>query len=250
MQIYTSTTSKQLPKILKLSKLPTTTPTRKMSSFFPTFPTSSDFGPLFRLLDDYDVHRSQPTRTSNRGASSIRAFQPRFDVKEIKDAYELHGELPGIAQKDISIEFTDPHTLVIKGRTEREYSSASPSAGAIEDASSEDTGRIAEGAESASPSYHKATVEDEDAADKPSATPGEQQQPSTEVAKRAAEGEVQKAPQHRYWVSERMVGEFHRSFAFPSRVDQDAVKASLKNGILSVVVPKATAPQSKKIQIE
>ncbi|KAI4133996.1 MAG: hypothetical protein LQ347_001894 [Umbilicaria vellea] len=218
-----------------------------MSSFFQTFPASSDFGPLFRLLDDYDVHRSQPTRSSNgsRGSSSIRAFQPRFDVKEIKDAYELHGELPGIDQKDVSIEFADPHTLVIKGRTEREYSSGSGSAGAIEDSASS-TGRITEGDSSKESSYHKATVEDEEGANK-SSTP---EPSSTEVAKRSSETELPKASHHKYWVSERMVGEFHRSFSFPTRVDQDAVKASLKNGILSITVPKATAPQSRKIQIQ
>ena len=65
--------------------------------------------------------------------------------------------------------------------------------------------------------------------------------------------EVQQAserPQSRYWVSERSVGQFSRSFAFPSRVDQDNVRASLKNGILSIVVPKASAPTTRKINIE
>ncbi|KAA6415934.1 MAG: heat shock protein [Lasallia pustulata] len=214
-----------------------------MSAFFQPLAPNSDFTSLFRLLDDYDTHRSQPSSTRANSRSTIRAFQPRFDVEEVSNAYELHGELPGIAQKDVSIEFTDPHTLVIKGRTEREYSAGTPpAAGAIE----------ADGAGAETPSsdsYHKATVEDEDGAE--NAEAGENG--STEVAKQAGTGsEVQKAPQaqHRYWVSERMVGEFHRSFSFPTRVDQDKVKASLKNGILTVVVPKASAPQSKKIQIE
>lgn len=256
MQRYITTT--KVPKVFKLSKSSIIKPARTMSSFFQTFPASSDFGPLFRLLDDYDDHRSQPTRNNGgRGSSSIRAFQPRFDVKEVKDAYELHGELPGIDQKDVSIEFTDPHTLVIKGRTEREYSSGSPSAGAIEDSSS--AGRITEGDSSKDKesSYHKATVEDEEGANKSSGAEGADkssapEQSSNEVAKRSSDNETQKASHHhhKYWVSERMVGEFHRSFSFPSRVDQDAVKASLKNGILSITVPKATAPQSRKIQIE
>ncbi|MCJ1298380.1 hypothetical protein MMC08_001169 [Hypocenomyce scalaris] len=220
-----------------------------MSSFFPTFP-SSDFGPLFRLLDDYDVHRSQPSRGSAKTTSSIRAFQPKFDVREIKDAYELHGELPGINQEDVSIEFTDPHTLVIKGRTEREYTSGTPSSGAIEDESS--ARRITDGGSSTTPppssSYHKATVEEEEGGANTSSTA---EQSSTEVAKRTSDPETQKAaPQYKYWVSERSVGEFHRSFSFPSRVDQDAVKASLKNGILNILVPKATAPASRRIQIE
>ncbi|KZF24643.1 HSP20-like chaperone [Xylona heveae TC161] len=162
-------------------------------SFFSQFP-GGDFAPLFRLLDDYDVHRAA------KSSGTLRSFQPRFDVREVKDAYELHGELPGIEQKDISIEFTDPTTLVIKGRTEREYSAGTPPAGAIEG--------------------------------------GEQPQ------------EQPQGERYKYWVSERSVGQFHRSFSFPSRVNQDAVKASLKNGILSIVVPKAPEPTSRRIFIE
>ncbi|KAL4895308.1 HSP20-like chaperone [Aspergillus ambiguus] len=174
-------------------------------SLFRTFPNTGDFSPLFRLLDDYDVHRS------NRGLSTTtRSFAPRFDVREANDAYYLDGELPGIAQKDVDIEFTDHQTLVIKGRTEREY-------------------HTPEGGE------------------EQSAPEGE----SSEVAK-TGEKQVTKAgrPKHHYWVSERSVGEFHRTFSFPTRVDQENVKASLKNGILSVVVPKASAPTGKKITIE
>jgi len=65
---------------------------------------------------------------------------------------------------------------------------------------------------------------------------------------------VQKKPQEeegKLWVSERSVGEFSRSFSFPERVDQDAVKASFKNGVLSIVVPKVQKKEgTKKIQIQ
>ena len=224
---------------------------------------AGDFAPLFRLLDDYDVHRSNTSQQSAGGTptfSPIRAFQPKFDVREVKDAYELQGELPGIDQKDVQIEFVDAHTLVIKGRTEREYTQHGPSAGAIEGSGSEQ-GRITDASSSSerknSSAYHKATVEDDNAPSSTSdagATNGTSS--STDVATTGAKnnnnGNNKKSnePQYKYWVSERSIGEFHRSFSFPSRVDQDAVKASLKNGILSIVVPKAAAKSgSKRIQI-
>lgn len=79
-------------------------------SLLPRFPTG-EFTSLFRLLDDYNDH------LANRNAGlAVRSFAPRFDVRETKDAYHLEGELPGIDQKDIDIEFTDPHTLVVKGK--------------------------------------------------------------------------------------------------------------------------------------
>ncbi|ODM21945.1 30 kDa heat shock protein [Aspergillus cristatus] len=170
-------------------------------SLFRTMPSAGDFAPLFRLLDDYDVHRS------NRGqVSSLRSFTPRFDVRESDDAYHLDGELPGISQENIDIEFSDRHTLVISGRTER-----------IHD-----------------------TPQSQDVQGK-----------NRDVVK-AGEQSVTKSEnnKHRYWVSERSVGEFHRTFSFPDKIDQDKVKASLKNGILSVVVPKETASGVKKITIE
>ncbi|BCR86130.1 Hsp20/alpha crystallin family protein [Aspergillus chevalieri] len=176
-------------------------------SLFRTMPSAGDFAPLFRLLDDYDVHRS------NRGqVSSLRSFTPRFDVRESDDAYHLDGELPGISQENIDIEFSDRHTLVISGRTEREF--------------------------------HNTNIND---------TPHSQdaQGENGDVVK-AGEQSVTKSEnnKHRYWVSERSVGEFHRTFSFPDKVDQDKVKASLKNGILSVLVPKVTASGPKKITIE
>ncbi|KAI2722763.1 uncharacterized protein N7518_007188 [Penicillium psychrosexuale] len=159
-----------------------------MSVLRTNFPGSGDFAPLFRLLDDYDDHRSA------RSQAAVRSFTPRFDIRESEGAYHFDGELPGIAQKDIDIEFSDPQTLVVKGRTERDYEESEP------------------------PTEEKDTDETK----------------ST----------------HRFWASERSVGSFQRVFSFPTPVDQHHVKAVLKNGILSINVPKATAATSKKITIE
>jgi HSP20 family molecular chaperone IbpA len=47
------------------------------------------------------------------------------------------------------------------------------------------------------------------------------------------------ADKAKYWPTERSMGEFSRNFNFPVLVDQDGVTANLKDGILSVLVPKA-----------
>lgn len=199
-------------------------------SLFPRF-SNSEFGPLFRLMEEYG---------NQDFSSSVRAFAPKFDVREHKESYELQGELPGIEQKDIHIEFADPHTLVVKGRIEREYSS---------DGANKAQGRIT--GEVTKDQSHKATVEDD---------PAETENKNTDVSTSNGKGNntVGKHDKHhqhqqngpKYWVSERSVGEFHRAFSFPSRVDQDAVKANLKNGILNITVPKATSHQSKRIAVE
>jgi HSP20 family molecular chaperone IbpA len=231
-------TIKQAPRQLNRITKPTairyfTTTTPATMSLFPRF--TQEFAPIFRLFDEYD---RQAFRGLDRQLSSVRSITPKFDVKETNSTYELHGELPGIDQKDINIEWTDNNTLTISGRHEHVREEGQRPQGFIENNGDQKT--LEHG-------NHQPTVEDEPAA-AVAAESGKQQ-----VAKQNQQQQVTRqteTPETRYWVSERSVGEFHRSFAFPARVDQDAVKASLKNGILSIVVPKAQAPQSRKINIE
>jgi HSP20 family protein len=199
-------------------------------SLFPRYTTAAPydggFRSLFRMMDDIATNYENAMPAS----TSIRAFSPKFDVIEDKDAYKLHGELPGLDQKDVSIEFTDSHTLVIKGHNETRYEHSEPA--------DQDQNQIQN-------EPHKATVEDESAnkSKETSVVPSESQKKKDVVS-----SGQQKM---KYWVSERSVGEFHRTFNFPSRVDQDGVKASLKNGILSIVVPKLAATKhSRKINID
>ena len=220
-----------------LSKLPGTqverallkaTATRKMS-LFPRTSISDDpvasFSPLFRLLDDFDDYSRGTGGRHYR--SHLKTFTPKFDVKETTQAYELYGELPGIEQKDVEIEFTDQQTLTVKGRTERSFTEGTPPAGFIEEP--EISGAITEGGENNAQKTRKDNTNT-----------------STAVAK-TDEGDNE--PEHKYWVSERTVGEFSRSFSFPTRVDQDQVKASMKNGILSVLIPKSKKTEGRKITI-
>lgn len=54
-----------------------------------------------------------------------------------------------------------------------------------------------------------------------------------------------------WWYAERSTGDFRRSFNFPTPVDCDHVDASLKNGVLSIKIPKSEeAPTGKRIDIK
>lgn len=213
-------------------------------SLFPRsslFTPEASFTPLFRLLDDFDSYQNQvaPTRDGiNRRRGQLPTFSPRFDVKETEANYELHGEIPGAEKDNISIEFTEPQTIVISGRTERSYTSGTPPTGFIEGNNSS-TSAITDGKDASSSSSHKATVEDEDAE--------KTKEKGTEVAK--ADQQQQQKPKERLWVSERSVGEFSRTFSFPTPVDQEAVSANFKDGVLSVTVPKAHKKGGKRIAV-
>lgn len=209
-------------------------------AFFPKsfYGSDSSFTPLFRLLDDFDSYsRQSGNGNSTSGRVGLSHWQPKFDVRETAENYELHGELPGVKKENVQIEFMDPQTMLVRGKIERSYTAGSPPA-QIEDATM--SGAITDGNEPKN--AHQATVEDEDAADA-KATPSS----STTVAKKSEDKKP--ADKAKYWLTERSVGEFSRSFNFPSRVDQDAVSASFKDGILSIEVPKAKKPETRRINI-
>jgi HSP20 family molecular chaperone IbpA len=197
-----------------------------MSVLLPRF---QEFSPLFRLADEID----RATRAQAQSAN-VRSFAPRFDVKETKEAYELFGEVPGVEQSNINIEWSDERTLTISGHTEKNYESGNVA----------DVTEVAEPAETdnSNGNYHKPTVEEA----------GEGTATSTETAVTTTSDKpvAQKAPKSRYWIAERSVGSFNRTFQFPSRVDHDGVKANLKDGILNIAIPKAKAREPRKVTIE
>ena len=62
--------------------------------------------------------------------------------------------------------------------------------------------------------------------------------------------ETENEEHSRWLIRERRVSSFKRSFTLPEDVNLDALKASFKNGILSVKLPRRALPQPKKIAIE
>lgn len=206
-------------------------------SFFPkgfiSEPKDS-FTPLFRLLDEYGDYNTN--RHHHQRNTATRTFAPKFDVKELPEAYELQGELPGIEQKDVNIEFTDSATITVSGRNERSYTSGTPPPGLVEGPIPQGSLESGQAGTSNGHKEHQASVED---------LP---ETPNKQVTKAPAKA-APKEPEAKFWVSERSVGQFSRSFSFPERIDQDAVRASMKNGILSIVVPKAKKHEKRKITI-
>lgn len=206
-------------------------------AFFPYIAATNDFNPLLRALDE--AFDTKQTTCKNRASklSPTRSFSPRFDVREVNDSYHLDGELPGIKQDDIEIEFSDDYTLVIKGHSKREYTTNTEKA-AENDVADETA---------SNKSSHQPTVEDEEGGIIVSTPTSETSTPENkEVGPKITNNNS--GP--KYWVSERAVGTFHRAFTFPVRVNQEEVRASLKDGILSIVVPKAAPPTTKRIRIE
>jgi len=212
-------------------------------TFFPsTFhhPSEASFTPLFRLLDDFDSYSRQTDRQTGRSCNVRRQplprWQPKFDIRETDEAYELYGEFPGTDKENVHIEFSDPQTIVIRGKVERTYAAGAPPSSLIEGAPAAEG--ITEKEEPKRRGSHQATVEDEDEAS--------ERESAGEVVASEDENKVDKA---KYWLTERSIGEFSRSFHFPSLVEHEAVSASFKDGILVVIVPKAMKHEARRIAI-
>ncbi|WP_066640307.1 Hsp20/alpha crystallin family protein [Desulfolucanica intricata] len=59
--------------------------------------------------------------------------------------------------------------------------------------------------------------------------------------------EVKEEHMHR---QERFVGRFHRSISLPSRVSSEGIKATYKNGVLEIRMPKLQSDTKKIIDID
>lgn len=111
--------------------------------------------------------------------------------------------------------------MTIRGHSERSYTQGTPPAGLL--AENRTAGMITDDSKS-------------------------QQKEQNELKKE--QKEQKEDTNDKYWVSERSVGDFMRTFRFPTGVDQEKVKASMKDGILSIVVPKVEKAKGHKIPIE
>lgn len=249
MQPYARITARCVPRVCKpTARNVFTTP------FFPHFgPTlGSELAPLFRLLDS----ATTDLMPSSSRRLAPRAFTPRFDVREVDASYQLQGELPGIEQKDLEIEFVDERTLVIRGRTASGNTTSNGAAEPIK-AITADNSVTSDNARGESAHYQKPSVADDEyvdagaeSADDGVKTPSSPATAAADVASAAETRMVEPASSSKYWITERSVGEFERRFSFPGTVDQDAVKASLRNGILNIVIPKLVARGARRINIE
>ena len=118
-----------------------------------------------------------PLREGTR-VSYQSTFSPTFDVEEVKDAYILKADLPGLTESDVDVTVMG-NALTISGKRE---------------------------------------------------------------AEQEREGQ-------RYYAIERGYGAFSRTFSLPEGANLDDLSANLKNGVLTLHVPKRPEVQPRKISL-
>lgn len=61
---------------------------------------------------------------------------------------------------------------------------------------------------------------------------------------------IKESPDEKYIQIERPYGIFRRTFTMPRRIDQEGIKASCKDGVLRVVLPKRRETEAKQVVVE
>jgi HSP20 family molecular chaperone IbpA len=193
----------------------------------------SPFFPMYRnepsLLDSLDDHPFLNFNSSFFRDANI-ARGNRANVSETEAGYKVELEVPGYQKSEISIEFGhDGKSLTVSGRSEKSF----------EEHPTEDGEQ--------SPKPHGVTVEEV-------AEDGETKQPSSQSQSQAVtetnkDNTVGQPAGPKYWISERNVGSFSRTFTFKSSLDAEKASAALEHGVLTITVPRATKAGVKKISI-
>lgn len=166
---------------------------------------------------------------NNELAQFQRYNFPRVDIKEGPKSYRIEAEIPGFRKDDVSIEFLDSRTLRISGKRHvNRQTETEPADEAADTSSTIETKQTPEAAEQTNASENAVSEE------------GLKEVQSVE----SEEGYEMMETEREQEVT------FTRQWRFPEGVDQDAVKASLEHGILSVILPKMKAEAARRVTIE
>ncbi|KAK5082567.1 hypothetical protein LTS08_008832 [Lithohypha guttulata] len=201
-------------------------------------PFLSLFNDTFSQLDRLSNELNGRLNDSDSDFGKMLTLAPKFDIKETENEFILEGELPGVEKKDIGLDFVDDNTLLLKTRTEKVREEGARPQGPIEGEGEKQAGDVPmSGASQDAAQANGAQAQGQDEAN------------DTTVATQNQNKEVsQPAPATQYHLTERSIGTFQRVFSLPGKLKHAEVKASLKNGVLTVTVPKIVkgAKEEKK----
>lgn len=188
----------------------------------------------------------------------MHCFSPRFDLEDHSHFFLLTGDIPGAKAQDIIIEPRDERTLVVSRNVhtstsdteEPEKSDAKPTQAAPNTENKES---------STSPEETFKTP------NIPSSPPSRARFPlhlssfahirGGKSSGTQSESNIEKdghAPEFTLLLNERLgtaVTRFSRTFTFPMPIEEDAIQASLEDGILRILIPKKEHHLSKPKKI-
>ncbi|KAJ4245236.1 hypothetical protein NW762_014106 [Fusarium torreyae] len=237
-----------------------------MAFFLPrtAYHIQAPVNPLYYLLRELDQSVQQPQQPqrkrqcqaqqkSQAQAScpayrvNARPWEPRFEAHETEDSFVVYGELPGLNKEHVTVEFPEPCKLVVSGKVER-FTDAPKAAETTTEKIVPTPVIESDNEDTRSRSSYQATVEDDVDGDdfevlshtSEKSETISQPEPET-LSEKAKEKQTETPEQPEQPRRSGYRKEFSRYFTFPTYVNHEAVTAELKDGLLTIVVPKATS---------
>lgn len=167
---------------------------------------------------------------------------PATNILETPEYYELQSEVPGVNKESVKIEVPDIHTLTIIGSIKEELPSRK------DDKMEEDA---------SFPTVVDTQSVDTQSVDTQPQT--QEQQAQTTFSQKELDSKDKHDNQNGqipgWWTNERVFGgfgSFRRSFFFLEPIDVDEAKASIKNGVIKIIIQKIKGSKSniKLIELE
>jgi len=207
-----------VPAVVEFAKKKVTFPMSLISPFSPVNPWWYDTdSSAWDILADHPFFNINSSffREANLGRDN------RTNVTELENEYKVEVEVPGYEKAELDVEFAlDGRSVTISGKRETSFEEESPA------------------------EESKEGKEKEEKKEKP-----EKEKKHRWLTRRSRETAVGRAIP-RYWVSERSVGEFSRTFRFAAPVNSEKATARLENGVLTLIIPKTAGPSGQKVTIE
>ncbi|KAK1760251.1 HSP20-like chaperone [Echria macrotheca] len=166
---------------------------------------------LSHFLHAFHTHYGYPCESTTQQGTTT----PNFDLVESRTGYTIYGELPGLKRDDVSVETNDLlFTITISGTLRRPVPSPIP-------------GPSSSSNEPPPPLPAGDDTRDDGGQDRKSREGGGDEEDDEEL----------------HWhVEERHIGRFRRVFHLPIGLeDMACVKATMRDGLLCVTVPKTVA---------
>jgi HSP20 family molecular chaperone IbpA len=231
---------------------------------------SSDYDLIaaLRFLDEYGRHVQEHMEQHK----VYHHFNPRFDLEQFEDTYELYGELPGFRREDISIEAHDDHNLQVSGcidhlndqppppsQSRPSKDPVDPSVESLRENESKQAPKTKDSNddhEAASSRQVPATAPDPLEATTTkherylNARFGDVLDPHATFIDEEPAAKPAAKPKVRYLISERHPSQFHRAFHFPTPIKKDEITATMENGILHITARRAPMPPPVKVQVK
>lgn len=160
-----------------------------------------------------------------RGQAGTTNGMP-LDVTENDNGYQIEASMPGVNPDDVQITVRGD-TLTIRGEVNR-----------TETITPEQQGQQAQGGQSQGQSQSKQQTQAQT-----------QAQPQAQ-AQHSQQGQQGQPRQHEHQLArERFYGTYFRQVTLPTAVNADKAKASFKNGILYLTLPKAEEAKPRQIPV-